>query len=170
MKKAKILTASLLTALTMTLAPVTALAFGLPFANQTQTEESYTFKSGLTEIKMGDEAATVIAALGQTTKAVFETDSCAYQGKDKVYTYKDFEVSTFPKDGKECISALVITGANVATPEGISIGSKASDVTKIYGASDGKYGIYRYDKGHSELTFYTDAAGSVEEIEYIYKQ
>ena len=119
---------------------------------------------------MGDEAATVIAALGQTTKAVFETDSCAYQGKDKVYTYKDFEVSTFPKDGKECISALVITGANVATPEGISVGSKASDVTRIYGTSDGKYGIYRYAKGHSELTFYTDAAGSVEEIEYIYKQ
>ena len=103
------------------------------------------------------------------TKPVCEVDSCAYQGKDKVYSYKDFEVSTYPKNGKECISAVVVTGASVATPEGIKIGSRAADVTKAYGASDGKYGIYRYEKGNTELTFYTTTAGIVEEIEYIVK-
>ena len=115
-------------------------AFGLPAKTQTQAEDSYVFKSGAVEIKMGEEAKTVLAQLGAPVKPVFEIDSCAYQGKDKVYSYKDFEVSTYPKNGKECISAVVVTGASVATPEGIKIGSRAADVTKAYGASDGKYG------------------------------
>ena len=175
MKKKTMIRAAFMTALALTTSAITAsmtawAAFGLTSQNQTQTTDTYTFKCGETEIRMGDDALSVIAALGTPTKAVFETDSCAYQGKDKVYTYKDFEVSTFPKDGKECISAVVVTGSSVATPEGISIGSKASDVTKTYGASDGKYGIYRYTKGQTELTFYTTQDGSVEEIEYVYKQ
>lgn len=170
MKRTKTLAAAIITAAAVSMVPMTAMAFFTPVKTQAKTEDAFTFVSGLTEIRMGAEAQNVLAALGQTTKAVFETDSCAYQGKDRVYTYKDFEVSTFPKDGKECISALVVTGADVKTPEGISIGSKAADVVKTYGANDGKFGIYRYDKGNSELTFYTKADGSVEEIEYIYKQ
>lgn len=174
MKKKVMIHAAIATALTLTMslpASMTAwAAFGFTAQTETQTEDSYTFKSGQTEIAMGAEAAPVITALGAPIKDVFETDSCAYQGKDKVYTYRDFEVSTFPKDGKECISAVIVTGSSAATPEGISIGSKAADVTKTYGASDGKYGIYRYTKGQTELTFYTTQDGSVEEIEYIYKQ
>lgn len=174
MKKKAMIHAALVTALTLTMSFVPAsmtawAAFGFTAQNDTQTTDDFSFKYGQIEINMGGEATPVIAALGATTKAVFETDSCAYQGKDKVYTYKDFELSTFPKDGKECISAVVVTAGSIATPEGISIGSKAADVTNTYGASDGKYGIYRYNKGHTELTFYTAQDGTVEEIEYIYK-
>ena len=171
MRKIRMIASAVLAAVTMTLAPMTvSAAWGLPAKTQTQTEDSYVFKSGAVEIKMGEEAGAVLAQLGAPVKPVFEIDSCAYQGKDKVYSYKDFEVSTYPKNGKECISAVVVTGASAATPEGIRIGSKAADVTKAYGASDGKYGIYRYEKGNTELTFYTTTAGIVEEIEYIVKQ
>ena len=170
MRKTKMFAAAILAAVTMAMAPMSAsAAFGLPAKTQTQAEDSYVFKSGDVEIKMGEEAKTVLAQLGAPVKPVFEMDSCAYQGKDKVYSYKDFEVSTYPKNGKECISAVVVTGASVATPEGIKVGSRAADVTKAYGASDGKYGIYRYQKGNTELTFYTTTAGIVEEIEYIVK-
>ena len=170
MRKTKMFAAAILAAVTMAMAPMSAsAAFGLPAKTQTQAEDSYVFKSGAVEIKMGEEAKTVLAQLGNPVKPVFEIDSCAYQGKDKVYSYKDFEVSTYPKNGTECISAVVVTGASVATPEGIKIGSRAADVTKAYGASDGKYGIYRYEKGNTELTFYTTTAGIVEEIEYIVK-
>ena len=170
MRKTKMFAAAILAAVTMAMAPKSAsAAFGLPAKTQTQAEDSYVFKSGAVEIKMGEEAKTVLAQLGAPVKPVFEIDSCAYQGKDKVYSYKDFEVSTYPKNGKECISAVVVTGASVATPEGIKVGTKAADVTKAYGASDGKYGIYRYQKGNTELTFYTTTAGIVEEIEYIVK-
>ena len=170
MRKTKMFAAAILAAVTMAMAPMSATAaFGLPAKTQTQAEDSYVFKSGDVEIKMGEEAKTVLAQLGAPVKPVFEMDSCAYQGKDKVYSYKDFEVSTYPKNGKECISAVVVTGASVATPEGIKVGSRAADVTKAYGASDGKYGIYRYEKGNTELTFYTTTAGIVEEIEYIVK-
>ena len=110
MRKTKMFAAAILAAVTMAMAPMSvSAAFGLPAKTQTQAEDSYVFKSGAVEIKMGEEAKTVLAQLGNPVKPVFEIDSCAYQGKDKVYSYKDFEVSTYPKNGKECISAVVVT-------------------------------------------------------------
>ena len=89
MRKTKMFAAAILAAVTMAMAPMSAsAAFGLPAKTQTQAEDSYVFKSGAVEIKMGEEAKTVLAQLGNPVKPVFEIDSCAYQGKDKVYSYK----------------------------------------------------------------------------------
>ncbi|MBO6150639.1 MAG: hypothetical protein J6O43_05660, partial [Clostridium sp.] len=86
MRKIRMIAAAVLAAVTMTLAPMTvSAAWGLPAKTQTQTEDSYVFKSGAVEIKMGEEAGAVLAQLGAPVKPVFEIDSCAYQGKDKVY-------------------------------------------------------------------------------------
>lgn len=138
---------------------------------QTETVK-YEFKSGETVIAMGAEAAPVIKALGKPSKNVFEVDSCAYQGKDKVYTYGGFELSTYPADGKECIASVYLTDDSVATPEGIKLGSKAQDVVNAYGKDynkeEEKLGTYFYSTDTADLRIYT-TKGVVDGIEYLVK-
>lgn len=141
---------------------------------ETAREEAvkYEFKSGETVMAMGAEAAPVIKALGKTAKAVFEADSCAYQGKDKVYTYAGFELSTYPVDGKECVASVYFLDDSVATPEGIKIGSKAQDVVNAYGKEynkdEQKFGTYSYVADTAELRIYT-TKDVVDGIEYLVK-
>jgi len=148
--------------------PMTSYAFG--WKNSTQEtaaqETVYDFISGTTRVSMGAEAAPVLKALG-TPKKTFEQDSCAYQGKDKVYTYDGFEVSTYPVKGKETIASVYFLDDTAATPEGIKIGSKKQDVVNAYG-NDYKeeFGVYRYTSGQTELVIYT-TNGVVDAVEYL---
>lgn len=150
--------------------PMTSYAFGFKkTAAQATTaaeEKKYEFKSGETEIVMGAEAAPVIKALGKAV-STFEQDSCAYQGKAKIYTYDGFELGTSSASGKECVESLYITGKSAATPEGIKIGSKKQDVIKAYGKNYKEdFGTLRYTLGNTELAFYT-TNGAVDAIEYV---
>ena len=138
---------------------------------QTETVK-YEFKSGETVVAMGAEADPVIKALGKTAKPVFEADSCAYQGKDKVYTYTGFELTTYPVNGKDCIASVYFLDETVATPEGIKIGSKAADVVNVYGngynKDEQKFGTYSYSTDTAELRIYT-TKDVVDGVEYLVK-
>ena len=118
------------------------------------------------------EAASVVKALGKPAKAVFEVDSYAYQGKDKVYTYAGFELNTYPVDGKERIASVYFLDDSVATPEGIKIGSKAKDVVDAYGKEynkeEQKLGTYSYSTDTAELRIYT-TKDVVDGVEYLVK-
>ena len=134
-------------------------------------EDCYSFNCKDTVITMGAEASAIIKALGNPTKPVFEVDSCAYQGKDKVYTYPGYELSTCPStDGKgEMISNIYFLDASISTPEGIKIGSTKQDVTKAYGTNcTEEFGVYHYKKGNCELIIYTTGS-KVDGIEYLYQ-
>lgn len=156
--------------------PVTAYGGIFKSTKNAKTETAktetvtYEFKSGETVIAMGAEAADVIKALGKTSKPVFEQDSCAYQGKDKVYTYAGFEMSTYPVNKKECIASIYLLDDSVETPEGIKIGSKVKDVVKAYGKEydkqEEKFGTYVYKAGTTELRIYT-TKDVVDGIEYL---
>ena len=97
MKKLDKRTASIVLSIALAAMPMTSYGgifkSGKEEATQKENME-YQFKSGDTVISMGAEAGEIVKALGNTTKAVFEQDSCAYQGKDRVYTYQGFEMST----------------------------------------------------------------------------
>lgn len=137
--------------------------------SQTETVK-YEFKSGETTIAMGAEAGEVMKALGNPVKPVFEQESCAYQGKDKVYTYSGFEVSTYPSGKKEYISSVYLLDSTVATPEGVKIGSKEKDVVDAYGKDydkeEVKFGTYAYTTDTALLKIYT-TKGVVDGIEYL---
>ena len=45
------------------------------------------YASGDTKFGIMDPAETVLAALGEPVNGTFESDSCAYQGKDYFYYY-----------------------------------------------------------------------------------
>lgn len=129
-------------------------------------EKTYDFKVGETVISMGAESAPVIKALGKA-EDTFETDSCAYQGKDIVYMYKGYDLSTYPVSGKYYISSVYFTDNTVSTPEGIKIGSTTQDVINAYGKDyEESFGVYRYKAGKTELAIYT-TNGVVDAVEYL---
>lgn len=119
----------------------------------TTTGSGYKFTYNGTDIYMNAEASAVISKLG-TYKDKFETDSCAFQGKDRTYTYNGFKVYTYEKDGKEYILSVELTDDSVKTAEGVEIGSKKAKVVEKMG-NDFKdtTGAYKYTNGKSTLTF-----------------
>ena len=168
-KSGKYLTAAIL-AVSMAVTPITSYGFGWSKteAAEEKKEESYAFKTGDTVISMGAEAAPILKTLG-TAKSTFEQDSCAYQGKSRIYTYENFELGTSTTSGKECVESIYIAGTSgtAATQEGIQTGSKKEDVIKAYGKDYKEdFGTLRYTLGNCQLSFYM-TNGAVDAIEYV---
>lgn len=137
---------------------------------QTETQtQKYEFRFGETVIAMGAEAAGIIEALGNPSYT-FERDSCAYQGKNKVYTYAAFEVCTYPVNNKDCVESVYLFDPAAATPEGIRIGSSKKEVLDAYGdaynADEAAFGTYAYSSGNTQLKIYT-TNDIVDGIEYL---
>lgn len=151
-------------------APTTAFGFGWKGAGKETTaaaeETAYVFKTEKAEISVGAEAAPILKALG-TPKSTFEQDSCAYQGKDKVYQYDGFDICTYPVKGKDYISAVYLMDDTAVTPEGIKIGSTKQEVLNAYGNEyTEEFGVYRYTAGSTQLSIYTTNQ-VVDSIEYL---
>ena len=122
--------------------------------------------SGYDFVYNGTVIAMGTAALGEP-ESTFEQDSCAYQGKDIVYSYPGFELSTYPLDGTETIASVYFLDDTVATAEGIRIGSSDADVTAAYaGRYEVEFDVYRMADDKTELIIYvTDHA--VDAVEYL---
>lgn len=90
----------------------------------------FTFKD--TEIIMHAQAQPIVKALGGPFQYT-EAPSCAFDGTDKTYYYGSFYLTTYPKDGVDCISGLWFADDSVATAEGITIGSSRQAVEEAYG-------------------------------------
>lgn len=124
----------------------------------------YVFEVNGIPIQMNGEAAPILEKLGKS-KSYFEADSCAYQGKEKTYTYSGFELHTYEKDKTDYVLAIIFLDDSVSTKEGITLSSSLSDIKKAYGD---KYkeetGLYTYEQGKSKLSFVieNDEAASVE--------
>ena len=130
-----------------------------------QTKDVYFFKVNGTEIRSNAEAAPIIEALGDPLE-YFESESCAFHGLDKIYTYGGFRIYTYPVDEVDYIQNVELVDDSVSTQEGIYIGSSADDVKKAYGESDEVINAeWVYTKGDSTLHFiFTDE--KVVSIEY----
>ena len=87
----------------------------------------FTTDTGVT-ISIGAEADPIIEKLG-TPGMVNSSESCGgFAGKDYVYTYMGFRVSTTPADGYQMICKVELTDDSVKTPEGLYIGMSRADV------------------------------------------
>ena len=62
-----------------------------------------------------------------------ESISCAYDGMDKIYTYENFSIYTYPDGDKDYVLEVEVLGGDYATAKGIKIGSSREDVIKAYG-------------------------------------
>jgi len=119
-------------------------------------------------LPMNAEFGPLLNYIGQPD-SYFEAASCAFDGLDKTYTYDQIVVLTYPNEEDDSIdyisSVRLLEG--ISTPEGISIGDKASDVVAAYGNQYDDLGNqYSYQDGDTFLNFLLDG-DTVTSIEYI---
>lgn len=106
------------------------------------------------ELTVGMPADEAIAALGEDY-TLKESESCAGQGMDRMYTYSSMRLYVFaPTEGEAVISSVSYTDDGVATTDGLRIGSKVEEVVAVMGEPDEK-GDARlvYRAGGAVLTF-----------------
>ncbi|MBQ8625768.1 MAG: hypothetical protein IJ419_06390 [Agathobacter sp.] len=127
--------------------------------------DGFVFVYNGTDIVPNAKMEPIVTALGEPTK-YFESDSCAFQGKDKVYTYGSVVICTYPENEVDYVYTIELKDDTVQTKEGIYIGSSVDDVKAKYGepAKDTGSALV-YEKGTSTLNFgYAD--GVVTSIVY----
>ena len=114
--------------------------------------KNYKFTYKKVTVSMNGSAQKLIKKAGKPIKKT-EAKSCAYDGKDRVYQYKDFILYTYSKkdNGPEYINGITFLTSNVKTKEGVKIGSSLKTVKKKYGKAKDNYGLYTYKKGNSKI-------------------
>lgn len=85
------------------------------------------FTANGTDIAVGASSDAIIAKLG-TPLSETSSESCGgFEGKDYVYTYKGYRVSTTPAEDGQIICKVELTDDSVKTPEGLYIGMASAD-------------------------------------------
>ncbi len=80
-----------------------------------------------TTVTIGADADPIIEALGSWI-TFNSSDSCGgFQGKDYIYNYNGFRVSTTPAKDGQIICKVELTDDSIKTPEGLYIGMSRSD-------------------------------------------
>lgn len=131
--------------------------------NDKKENNSFVFNLKGTDVQINAEMASIHDKLGKEDD-YFESNSCAFQGLDKVYTYGSVIIQTYPMDEVDYVYSVELKDDTVETPEGIYIGSSKADVEKAYGTPDDQTDTaYIYKKGESQLNimFEGDAVTSI---------
>lgn len=119
--------------------------------NNQKENNSYVFKLNGTDVQINAGWADIYAKLGKED-SYFESNSCAFQGLDKVYTYGSVVIQTYPINEVDYVYSIELKDDTVETPEGLYIGSTKADVEKIYGTpADQTDSAYIYKQGESQL-------------------
>ena len=131
------------------------------------------FASG--EVKFGsmDPAQEVLDALGEP-QGTFESDSCAYQGKDMFYYYDGFEVMVNDVDGTLRITGITLADDTVSNPQGVKIGMEMSEALSLMGDLDypesftvtHNGGVYKLVSGSTMLRLKAGDDGTLAAAEY----
>lgn len=118
------------------------------------------------QIGMHQDIKSILNQLGEP-KSYLETPSCAFPDSiDKIYTYPNFTLTTYTKNGNDYIYDIYFDSGNSTTKEGISIGSSLDKIKEIYGENyTEEFGLYTYTKDGMRLMFLTED-NIVTSIEY----
>jgi hypothetical protein len=140
--KKKVWSFLLVVAMIVTLLPVSANA----------VSKGYVFKYKGVSAKMHGNAASLMKKAG-TPLSQKRSKSCAYDGLDSTYVYKDFVLTTYSNSvkGTQYINSISLRTDAVSTTEGIKMGSSYNTVVKKYGKGKDNFGVYIYTKGKSKL-------------------
>lgn len=133
-----------------------------------RTDHVYTFRKGNLTIAVNAEVAPILDTLGQW-KDYNESPSCGFTGMSKLYTYSGFEIETYPNNEKDLVYMIQLYDDTVSTPEGIHVGSSASDVKAAYGTPTTESSTALTYKGNGMyLRFLLKTDGSVSKIRYLH--
>lgn len=123
----------------------------------------YVFTQNDVNVIVDADAAPMIEALG-TDYTYYEVASCAFEGKDKMYTYLSFEIDTYPDGDTDRVSVVILKDDSVATKEGVSLGDPMSKMIEVYGSDyTDEDGMCVYHKDNMKLCFVinNDAIASI---------
>ena len=117
-----------------------------------ETSDEYFYTLDGTKVLLNSKMEDVVAAIGEPDK-YFESESCAFQGLDKVYTYGSVVITTYPDNEVDYVYTIDLKDDTVETDEGLFIGASKEDVEAAYGTPGDKTDIaYIYTKGDTKLT------------------
>ena len=128
--------------------------------------KSYSFIYNEVKFAPGDDFAPIGAKLGEPS-GYYEAASCAFDGKDKIYTYGSVQISVSPLDGKDIIFLITLLDDSLATPEGVFVGSEKSAVIEAYGEGEDNGSSLQYGAGKVKLVFLI-RDGRVTSVQYRY--
>lgn len=114
-----------------------------------------------------DPADSVLSALGDPD-STFESNSCAYQGKDKFYYYDGFELLVNDVDGTERVTGITVADDTVQTPQGVKIGMSIDDALALMeGMEYAQAGdTYKFTVGSTLLRLQVGEDNTIVAIEY----
>lgn len=119
--------------------------------NTAEVNDSFVFTFKDTDVQINAEMDQILDKLGKED-SYFESESCAFQGLDKAYTYGSVVIQTYPIDEIDYVYSVELKDDTVETPEGVYIGASVTDVEKAYGTPDNQTDIaYIYVQGESQL-------------------
>ena len=128
------------------------------------------FASGDVKFGIFDEAEPVLSALGEPINGTFESNSCAYQGKDYFYYYDGFELTVNDVEGERLITGINIADDTVETPQGIRIGMPIDEALAKPGMESEQSGsVYRFYDAETVLLINAGSDDTVSAIEYLHK-
>ena len=70
-----------------------------------------------------------------------EAMSCAYDGMDKIFSYEEYDVYTYPDGDIDRVSEISIYTADAATTKGLKVGDSVERMEELYGAGYVQRGI-----------------------------
>lgn len=126
-----------------------------PAVSSTPDQSAYSsggfvFEYNGAQVEMDALADPLIKQMGDDYE-YFESASCAFEGKDKSYIYKHFELLTYPSAEGDRVQAIYIKDDLVSTKEGLSIGSSIEDMQRLYGEGSRNGSEYTFEKGGMKL-------------------
>lgn len=165
----KILIFALIAALCLTLAACSdspKKEDDTPAVSSEAVADVFTFTYRDVKIALSDEMAPIVQKLGEPKK-YFESESCAFKGLDKVYTYDGVVIRTYPENDVDYVLSVEFKDDTVATEEGVSIGDTRKKVEKAYGKIEDASGrSLTYNKGGVVLAFIFDEDDNVSSVTY----
>jgi hypothetical protein len=90
------------------------------------------FDAGEISISLDSDIAPVLEVLGENY-SFSEVPSCVYDGTDKIYSYSDLEIYTYPLNDKDLVDEIVLLSPRYATNKGIKVGDTVGDIVEAYG-------------------------------------
>lgn len=121
---------------------------------QQNIETGYIYSQDGMDVAVNGLMTPIVDAWGEPDK-YFESESCAFQGLDKVYTYGSIVINTYPENGEDYVLTIELKDDTITTEEGIYIGSSRDDVITTYGEATSETDVALvYEKGDCQLTFF----------------
>lgn len=131
----------------------------------TEVQQGYFFEYNDFIFAVNEEVSDLLVLLGEP-QAFLENPSCALGDLARIYTFADFQLTTYLKGEKEYLQSLVLKTDLVETAEGVCLGDTEEKVRQVYGEpSENSGNLWIYQSGNGKLQILVKE-GSVESIEY----